>query len=611
VACGGRTVICASIRLRGTVRAWRTFAAPGDAALKPARQPRVAPISAGRRIVPSVPDREEERVGGHVETAERVELRTYRSYIGGEDLDGDGWVYVVDSRALLDDAFASLTAKRRLEKGRGGQPPPSIVGRVATADASSIVAALAAAARAAPVWQAMPLSVRVVEVSRRIHERLVRHADEIVEVLVREGHPLALARWQVSGMLECFGAESLGFYLDQLHREYRHGARRIVVRRQADGVVCLNPPQNAPLSSALLGATAIMAGNALVVRAPRSAPLGVMYVMRDLVAPVLDEVGAPPGTLNLLCGDPAAMISRWLASPHVDDIMYFGSSENGLRFQERCVAAGKKPILELAGNDVVAVWRDADLELAAEALTESFYGSGQLCMIPNQVLAHPAVADRLVELVVRAAAQVRPGYPDDDGVLLTPVLRNEKFFACLRDAVQHGARVECGGYAMQIDGTRDDAGVFLAPTVIRTDDLHTARRLTAIAHETFFPLLPVVVGPRTDDQTLLSTFVDFINSNEYGLRNSVWARDEQVVDQFVRRITKGGLLKVNDSHIGFLPYLATHGGTGRTGGVFGEANYPILRTSHLQGVSIAPGMPPREAVFGAWRAIRSDHSPRG
>ena len=52
-------------------------------------------------------------------------------------------------------------------------------------------------------------------------------------------------------------------------------------------------------------------------------------------------------------------------------------------------------------------------------------------------------------------------------------------------------------------------------------------------------------------------------------------------------MTNGGLLKINDSHIGFVPYLATHGGTGRTGGPFGELNYPILRTSHLHGVSVA------------------------
>lgn len=535
-------------------------------------------------------------------------LRTYHSYVGMQDIPSSSWVYVVSGRALLDDAFASLTVKRKLEQGKlAAEPaeslPAAIVGRVARADRATVLAALSAAATAAPEWGAAPAETRITEVGKRIHDMLVKHADQIVEMLVHEGHPLRLARWQVSGMLVCFGSQSLGFYAQQARQEYRCGSRSIIVRRQPDGVVCLNPPQNAPLSSALLGATAIMAGNALVVRAPRSAPLGVMFVMRELVAPVLAEVGAPPGTLNLVCGDPAEMLPLWLDSPLVNDIMYFGTSENGVRFQERCVAAGKKPILELAGNDLVVVWKDADLPNAAAAIIEGFYGSGQLCMIPNQVVVHPDIARELLSEIAAQASKLRPGYPDDEDVLLTPVLRNEKFFACLADALGKGAELVCGGYAMQLDGTRDDTGMFLAPTIVRVDGLADARRVDAVRLETFFPLIPVVVAEPANDDVMLDRFIEFINTNAYGLRNSIWARHEPTVERFVARVVNGGQLKVNDSHIGFLPYLPTHGGTGLTGGVFGEANYPVLRTSHLQGVSVSPGEHPPTAVFGAWNSI--------
>ncbi|WP_369242421.1 aldehyde dehydrogenase [Streptomyces sp. R21] len=530
--------------------------------------------------------------------------RTYGSYIDGKNIAEDQWVYVVDAAALLDDAFSSLTLKRKLEKGYvpARELPPSIVGRVAKAGPQTVQLALEAAAEAAPEWGATPLDVRLDRMCALLHRRIAERADEIEEILVQEGHPRVLARWQVSGMLECWGPESVGFYHAQLHQEFRHGAREISVRRRPDGVVCLNPPQNAPMASALLGVHAIFAGNALVVRAPRSGPLGVMYALQELVAPVLAEVGAPPGTLGVVCGDPGPMLNAWLASPLVDDIMYFGSSEAGIRFQERCVAAAKKPILELAGNDVVTVWKDADVELAAEALTEGFFGSGQLCMIPNQVLVHPDVADRLLEELIRQTRRIRPGHPGDEGVLLTPVLRNEKFFSCLDEALLHGAELVCGGHAMRVDGTRDGAGIFLEPTVVLVRGLTDARRMTAVRHETFFPLLPVIVAEPDDDERLLKRFIGFVNSNGYGLRNSLWACDRTVIDRFVDRVTEGGLLKVNDSHIGFLPYLPSHGGTGLTGGVFGEANYPTLRTTHVQGVSVAPaGIRPRDAVFGTGR----------
>lgn len=532
-------------------------------------------------------------------------LRTYQSYIGAQQVPGTDWVYVLDADSLLKDVFANLTLKRKLEQGciAPEELPASVVGRVAKADRATVERAVDAAATAASTWGAMPAHTRIDMVGRLLHASLSEHAEDIAAILVAEGHPLALARWQVSGMLECFGPESISFYRSQMLQEFHRGERRLQVRRQPDGVVCLNPPQNAPLSSALLGVTSLMGGNALVVRAPRSAPLGVMYVMQEIVAPVLEQVGAPPGTLNVVCGDPAPVLACWLAHPAVDDIIYFGSSDNGLKFEARCIEAGKKPILELAGNDVVTVWKDADVELAAEALTESFYGSGQLCMIPNQVLVHPDVVAPLVECLVRQIGHIRPGHAWEPDVLLTPVLRNEKFFSCLQDARDKGAELVCGGSAMQLDVTRDPNGIFLEPTVIMVRGVDDARDLEAVRHETFFPLLPLIVADPAPDDQLLETFVEFVNSNHYGLRNSLWAKDERIVDAFVTRVRTGGLFKVNDSHIGFLPYLPTHGGTGLTGGVFGEANYPILRTTHLQGVSISPGSRPRDAVFGAWQSL--------
>lgn len=534
----------------------------------------------------------------------RDPIRSYPSYVAGRDEDGDGWVHVLHPRALLDDAFASLTAKRKLDQGRlavAATAPGVVVGRVARASDASIAAALRAAAAAAPLWRAFPQPTRVEGFLTGLRRRLVERAEEIVELLTLEGHPRDLARWELSGMLDGLSPDSRAFYSGQLSMEFTDATgRRLLVRRQPDGVVCVNPPANAPMASALLASTAIAAGNAVVVRAPRSMPLGTMYAMRELVAPVLTELGAPPGVLSVLCGDPAPMLSAWLASAEVDDIMYFGSSENGVRFEADCVAAGKKPILELAGNDAVVVWKDADLPYAAEALAESFYGSGQLCMIPNQALVHPDVAGELLRLLAEAAARMRPGYPDQDGVLLTPVLRQDRFFGCLRDALDHGAQLVCGGYPMELDGSRSGSGMFLAPTVLRVDGLHRSRQLEAVARETFFPLLPVVVPEPAPDDQLLDQLIAFVNSNRYGLRNSLWAHEEAVVARFVTEVTNGGLLKINDSHVGFLPRLPSHGGTGLTGGVFGEANYPILRTTHLQGVAISPrGRRPADSVFGA------------
>lgn len=530
---------------------------------------------------------------------DRSGFKSYDLYIAGKDVAGDGWVYTVSGRALLEDVFTGVSLKRQLEQDPDSDAArhPYVVGRCAIADDSAIDLATQAAAAAAPDWAAVPLERRM-RLGTRFREELIKHQDEFLQMLVSESHPLKLARWELSCLLQIYAPGSLRWYTKQMWVEKAYGDRRLILHRQPDGVVAFNPPQNAPLPSAALCVLALMAGNAVIVRAPRSIALSTMWLLRDVVAPILEELDAPPGILNAVCSNPKQTLDRWIADPLIDDIFYIGGSQEGLRFEQQCVAQGKKPILELAGNDGIVVWKDADVHWAAEAITESFFGSGQICMVPNYVLVHPDVADALVAEVKELVKNVRPGFPEEEDVLLSPVRRSERFFRLLGQALEQGAELVTGGHRTEVDGTVSETGVFLQPTVVRVEGLDRARTFDVVREETFFPLIPVIVPEADDDDALLEAFLRFVNSNDYGLRNSLWTRSDHVIDTFIRRLVNGGLLKINDSHIGFLPYLPSHGGTGRTGGAFGEANYPMLKTSHVQGISIARDVSPYEAVFG-------------
>ena len=381
-------------------------------------------------------------------------LVSYGSYIGGREVAGNSWVCVADPRAMFDDSFATLTLKRSLDAG--DQPYadglPGIVGRVAAGTSDDMESAIQTAARAAKIWRAAPIEVRVDRFLDHLRARIIDQRAEIERMALYEGHPRELAKWELSGWLTTTTQESKDFYRNQLWLERKDGDKRRIVRRCPDGVVCVNPPSNAPMSSAIFASTCVMAGNSVVVRAPRSVPLGVFYAMIEIIGPVLEEIGAPPGLVNVVCSEPAPTFTQWIQSPLVNDIMYFGSVQHGLDIERRCIAAGKKPVLELAGNDVVVVWSDANIDYASDALLEAFFGSGQLCMIPNLVVVHPDVADELISKVIDKAATVRFGYPEDDGVLLSPVLRHDAFYSVLRDAIDRGARLLMGGSSAHVDG---------------------------------------------------------------------------------------------------------------------------------------------------------------
>jgi acyl-CoA reductase-like NAD-dependent aldehyde dehydrogenase len=533
-------------------------------------------------------------------------VRSYQLYIDGEDVEGQRWTYVVRASAFIRDNRPAFRLKRALELGQEVEATDDVIGRCAVASLADNERALQAARRASRIFRSFPQKTRS-EIVVEFNETLEARADELIEILMAEGHPRRLAQWEVSGMLRGTDAATISWYESQLHQSFECDGRQLELIRRPDGVVCVNPPQNAAASNSTMGVFALLAGNTLVVKAPRSAPLAVMFVYRDIMAPILERYGAPPGTLNIISGHAGQILRSWVASPLVDDIIFFGDSGAGLKLGEDCLRVGKKAILELAGNDGFVVWKDADLEAAARALEESFYGSSQICMVPKYAIVHPDVADRFTDLFLQRVERIHPGYPEDPEILLSPVIKVDRFFDFLAEAKGAGGKLLIGGERVDVEGEISTTGEFFQPTVVRIEGLDVARRLSCVREETFFPLLPIVVPEaKHDDAELLQEVIDFLNENKYGLRNSLWSRNEAVAQRFVEDVMNGGQLKINDSHIGFISYVATHGGTGLTGGPFGELNYAGLRTTHLQGVVWGDGDPrpldPRVLTAGAGAA---------
>lgn len=528
----------------------------------------------------------------------RTAVRHFPLYIGGERVDTDERAYGMSVRAVLDPTGPqTATLFHLLREGSEEElhAHPYVLCSAALATPELSQAALRAAAAAVPRLRAVPLTDRLGYV-QNLHERFLAHREELSRILRMEGCPARLVQAQFTVLLDLWRPESLEQGRSLLRQEIPTARHSIVLQRQPDGVVCVDPPANAPLF-ALIATLVVLAGNAVVVRVPRSCASSLSYALHEIIIPALESHDAPAGMLNVLCADYEVTMQQWLDSPLANTIYYFGSSEHGLALERRCVERGKKAILELSGNDGVLVWRDADLEYATAALVEAFYASGQTCFSPKYVIAHPAIADELFSRLTAEASALRPGDPEDSDTVLSPVLRATAFRRCLSEALDAGATKICGGNQVGLHGEPDPQGLFIEPTVVRVDGFALADTIAAVREETFFPLLSVVVPD--DGPDLLDRSINFLNGNVYGLRNSLWAEDPAVIERFTTEVANGGLLKVNDSHMGHAPHLPGLGGTGHSGGTHGEAAYPFLRASRLQAVAIATTRThPREAVLG-------------
>lgn len=542
-----------------------------------------------RLSVPSFPDL---RI-----SSRRLDLPTFTLLVDGKDLDTRKYEYFPYADKLITEFRKTREMIIRL---KGGERPPGyqnyVFARYCIGLPDTNQRAMEAAHRASQNFREAPLAKRI-KILKDIHDLLLRHREILIELMVIEGHPRRLAEWEFLGMERAYAEETLNFFkMQSMERAGESDGETVWLARKADGVVCISPPKNAASSNSLLGAFSLLGGNSIVIKPPLHSPLSTVFLWRNVIHTAVKINGAPENTINIIVGDSQKYMEEWLASPLVNDILYFGSSNQGLAIGSQIYQHGKKPILELSGNDVLVVWKDADIKSAIASLLDGFLGSMQICMVPKTALIHEAVYEQFEQRFLQAVSQLKAGLPSDPDTSLSPVIKIPEFFEFLEDAMQKGGAVLCGGKRINHRGDPDPRGLFLEPTVVRIVNDAGAMDYRCVKEETFFPLLPLVrvTSEPTDaqyrtaskDATIFAKMTRLVNANDYGLRVSVWVSSDTWIRRFIRSIENTGLLKINARHVDFSLYLSTHGGTRRSGGPLGEMNYVWQKTTHLQGISV-------------------------
>lgn len=498
---------------------------------------------------------------------------SFPGYIAGEDVE-DNWLHAVDVGATLQDpetALAALAAADAAPAHDSLSPHPWLVGRAAVIDDQHVEQAIHAAAVAAPQWAAWT-PVERIELMARFETELKERSEEFVNLLVAEGHPRRVVEWELSGMVAQTSRPSREEMAARAASGWADEDSDQMVRQRPDGVVAVIPPANAAAPLAAAAVAILAAGNAVVLRAPRSGPLSTLWLMRELVAPLLEELGAPRGVLSAFVAEPERTLQQFLDSPEVDSIVLFGSESKGLWLEQECVKRGKKPLLELAGKDSILVWKDADLDHAADACLESMWASGMVCMLPNTGYVHPAVAEELTDKIVhrlRTSEAYRPGVPSSNTVLAA-VARPEPYLRAVDQAVQAGAELLHGGRRLDLTGVADPNGLFCEPTLFRVQGLAATQGVDICETENFYPVFPLVVLDDGEDTKVLDSVICHMNSNRYGLRNSLWTTNTQVKGRWKRDMRNGGLLVINRQHTSMKPIVSVTGGTGVSSGAWGR-----------------------------------------
>lgn len=514
-------------------------------------------------------------------------MKKFTLLVNGKDLDTGKYEYVPYGDKVIVDFERTYKIIASLKRGKEVDAVNDyIYAKYCIGDDNTNIQAIEAAYKASLEFRYFPVSIRR-KILSDVHKNLLNRKKELLDFFVIEGHPRKLAEWEFNVMENIYNKKSLDYFKDELWTQVgTENEENIYLVRKADGVVCVSPPKNAPGSNSMLAVLALLSGNTLIIKPPLKSPLSTIYLWKEIIWPAVKQNGAPMGTINIVLGNAEKIMQEWLDSSLVNDILFFGNSERGLDLGKRIYMAGKKPILELSGNDMMFIWKDADIESATEALLDAFLGSTQICMVPKAAVIHKNIYDLFVEEFSQKVKCLKVGLPSATDTCLSPVVLMKEFYFFLEDALNKGGKLLFGGERINYKGEKDSNGAYIAPALLLIDDFEKALTMRCVKEENFFPLLPLVKVTGDSDKNIFKKMIDLANSNEYGLRTSVWVRTPFYIRRFIRYINNSGLLRINSRHVWFSPYLATHGGTGKTSGPYGEMNYLWQKTSHLQGVSL-------------------------
>jgi succinate-semialdehyde dehydrogenase/glutarate-semialdehyde dehydrogenase len=336
------------------------------------------------------------------------------------------------------------------------------------------------------------------------------------------------------------------------------------------GPVAAFSPWNFPaLLTARKMAPAIAAGCSIIVKPPMEAPGTALYLAR-----ACDEAGIPPGVVNMVTGKSAFISRHLLASDIIRKVSLTGSVPIGQEMLKQCAEGVKVASMELGGHAPVLVFEDADIDAAAEICAcGKCRNNGQVCIAASRFFVQESVAEQFISKFVEVVKSQRLGHGKDPGTDVGPLAnrrRLETTEALVRDAVEKGAVVRCGG--KRPEGF--DKGFWYEPTVLSGVD----NSMNIMTEEPFCPVAPIGTF------TTLKDGLAKANATEFGLAGYVFTNNTRIAIQASEGI-EAGMVGVNTLLLATaeIPFGGIkYSGYGREGGAEGILDYTVTKHINIQ-----------------------------
>ncbi len=391
----------------------------------------------------------------------------------------------------------------------------TLIAKVAEATAADIDRAVAAARHAFPAWKRMAAADRG-RLLLRLADAIEADGAYLSELeCLDTGHPIRDTRNldvpRTGAAFRYFGgmADKVRGTVVPVEPGFLN-----YVTREPLGVVGAIVPWNFPLlfTSWKMG-PALAAGNTIVLKQAELTPLSTLRV-----AKLIQEVGIPPGVVNIVPGY-GQTAGQYLAEHKgVNKISFTGSTVTGRKIVQASAGNLKRVQLELGGKGANIIFDDAPLDAAvAGAAFAIFHNQGQACIAGSRLLLQERIADAFLEKFLGLASSIRVGNPLDPQTEMGPLTstgHRDRVLNYIEVAKSQGSQVLIGG------GPPADldlqAGCYVMPTVV------TANPGDRVCQEEVFGPFVSVTRFRDEEEV-----VAIANATDYGLGGGLWTRDLQ------------------------------------------------------------------------------------